>query len=341
MIILESIHLVVILFSSMTQLSHIKKDVTELSKKNILIVGDIMLDEYHWCNVERISPEAPVPVCTVTKTTLVPGGASNVANNITVLDSKAYLSGVIGTDSSGDKLLSVLNDQHISTSFIHQTKRKPTILKSRIIAHQQHIVRVDREDSKSITEEMETALLESITNKFSTFDALLLSDYLKGTLTDSLINKLIYLAKKEHKIIVVDPKGETFEKYRGATILTPNFKEFCTVIKKTPKSEEEILDEGQKIIHDLELEALLVTRSEKGMSLITKNNKTDIPTQAKEVFDITGAGDTVISVLTLALASGWSPEEAAYTANVAAGIVVAKVGTSTASLAEISAKLAL
>jgi D-glycero-beta-D-manno-heptose-7-phosphate kinase len=323
----------------MIESNKIQKNINKLSQKNILIVGDIMLDEYHWCDVTRISPEAPVPVCTVTKTTLVPGGASNVANNISTLNSTAYLSGVIGTDSSGEKLLSVLNEQNISTTLIHQTKRKPTILKSRIIAHQQHIVRVDREDSKEITQDMETTLLESIKESFSKFDALLLSDYLKGTLTDSLIKSLISLAKKENKIIVVDPKGDNFEKYKGATILTPNFKEFCTVIKKEPKSEQEIHDEGNRLIEELNLDALLVTRSEKGMSLITKNNKTDIPTQAKEVFDITGAGDTVISVLTLALASGWTPEEAAYTANVAAGVVVAKVGTSTTTLSEISNKL--
>ena len=340
MIILERLMLVVILFFIMINHTITQLKIQSLDQKQILIVGDVMLDEYHWCDVTRISPEAPVPICTVKKTTLVPGGASNVANNITALNSKAYLSGIIGTDSSGDKLLSVLHNNHIITTYLHQTRQKPTILKSRIIAQHQHIVRVDREDSKEISQDLQDELFSSIETQVHTFDALLLSDYLKGTLTPALTQRLIQWAKKNNKLIVVDPKGDDYQKYKGATILTPNFKEFCAVIKKEPKSEEDIHAEALQLINDLNLEALLVTRSEKGMSLITPTTKIDIPTQAQEVFDITGAGDTVISVLTLALSAGWSMEDAAYLANCAAGIVVGKMGTSTTTLHELSEKFA-
>lgn len=338
MIILERLMLVVILFLPMINHSITPSKIQKLSQKHILIVGDVMLDEYHWCDVTRISPEAPVPICTVKKTTLVPGGASNVANNITALNNIAYLAGIIGTDSSGDKLLSVLHNHSILTQYLHQTRQKPTILKSRIIAQHQHIVRVDREDNKEISQELQDELFTSFSTQGNTFDALLLSDYLKGTLTPELTQRLILWAKQHNKQVIVDPKGDDYSKYTGATILTPNFKEFCAVIKKEPRSENEIHTEALHLINTLQLDALLVTRSEKGMSLITKDKKLDIPTQAQEVFDITGAGDTVISVLTLALASGWPMEEAAYLANSAAGIVVGKMGTSTTTLSELSEK---
>jgi len=339
MIILESIVEVVIVFFHMSDVTFITNHLHDIAGKRILVIGDIMLDEYHWGDVNRISPEAPVPVCKVSKTTLVPGGASNVALNISKLQGTPYLSGVIGQDSSAEKLLNVLSTENISTDCIHQTPFKPTTLKSRVIAHQQHIVRVDREDSNPLSSDIEASLLETIRGQADTFHAILLSDYLKGTLTDSVISQLIQLGKELKTPVIVDPKGSDYTKYTGATLLTPNYKEFCEAIRKAPTSEEEIFSEGKSLIEQFKLDYLLVTRSEKGMSIITPTEKIDIPTKAKEVFDITGAGDTVISTLTLALSAGWDLENAAYLANIAAGIVVGKVGTSTTTLSEIKEKL--
>lgn len=313
----------------------ISKTLNQCKGKTIIVVGDVMLDEFHWCNVSRISPEAPVPVCRVESTTLVPGGAANVANNIQTLDSSTVLFGVVGKDSSGDKLLNIFKKQNINIDNVLQIEEKPTILKSRIIAHQQHVVRVDRENADPIQANRIETLSNNIKTTLHKADAILISDYLKGTLTPELIQNIIAAAKTDNKKVVIDPKGDDYSKYKGATILTPNFSEFTTIVKKQLHTEDEILTEGLRLIDELELDALLVTRSEKGMSLIQNGSKIDIPTQAKEVYDITGAGDTVISMLTIALASGLSFEDAAYLANFAAGIVVGRKGTSTTTLSEI------
>ena len=313
----------------------ISKTLSQCKSKTIIVVGDVMLDEFHWCNVSRISPEAPVPVCRVENTTLVPGGAANVANNIQTLDSTTLLFGVVGKDNSGDKLLNIFRDQNINIDNVLQVEEKPTILKSRIIAHQQHVVRVDRENADPIQQNRIDTIIKNIDSTLQNSDAILISDYLKGTLTPELIQKVISAAKSQNKKVVIDPKGDDYSKYKGATILTPNFSEFTTIVKKQMSSEEEILTEGLRLIEELELDALLVTRSEKGMSLIQNGSKIDIPTQAKEVYDITGAGDTVMSMLTIALASGLSFEDATYLANFAAGIVVGRKGTSTTTLSEI------
>jgi rfaE bifunctional protein kinase chain/domain len=312
------------------------KHIPQCRRKTILVIGDIMLDEYHWCKVGRISPEAPVPICTVEKTTLVPGGAANVANNIQALGSVPNLFGVLGNDSSGEKLLQVFKQSHIVCEHILLDDKKPTILKSRIIAHQQHVVRVDRENTSPISQKSRKILLDRAEKLLPTVDALLISDYLKGTLPVPFTQKLIQIAAKHGVKVIVDPKGNNYKKYKGATVITPNFSEFQTIINKQITTEKEILSEGLKLIKKLNLEALLITRSEKGMTVITKDkSKTDIPTMAKEVYDITGAGDTVISVVSIGLAAGLPISEAACLANYAAGIVVGKIGTSTTSFDEI------
>ena len=312
------------------------QNLTQCKDKKILVIGDIMLDEYHWCKVGRISPEAPVPVCTVERTTLVPGGAANVANNIKALGSDPKLFGVLGVDSSGDKLRAEFKKRDICDKTILKDVGKPTILKSRIVANQQHVVRVDRESSEPISIKKRRELLSLLQDHLKDTTVLLLSDYLKGTLPDPFTQKVIATAKEKQVKVVADPKGSDYRKYRGAFVLTPNFSEFQAAVKKTLNTEKEILKEGLKLIKKLDLQALLVTRSEKGMSVITKDGeKTDIPTVAKEVYDITGAGDTVIAMVSVGLASGLSIVEASYLANHAAGVVVGKVGTSTTSIAEI------
>jgi rfaE bifunctional protein kinase chain/domain len=317
-------------------MTSIDKDLFKhLDAKKILVVGDIMLDEYHWCKVSRISPEAPVPVCQVEKSTRVPGGAANVALNILTLGSTPILIGVVGKDSAADSLKKIFRKEKLSLEGLIPSPTKPTILKTRIVAHQQHIVRVDHEDASPIAGPTQKRLLEIIKAHINQTEAILLSDYQKGTLPKTLCQKIIKLAKEKNIKVIVDPKGDNYLKYKGATILTPNFKEFTTVIKKNPTTEKQIFDEGQKLIKKLQLEALLITRSEKGMSLIKDGSKIDLPTQAKEVYDITGAGDTVISMLSIGLAANIDFDKAAYLANFAAGIVVAQIGTSSTSLKEI------
>ena len=315
---------------------YLLKHIDECNQKRILVIGDVMLDEFHWCSVSRISPEAPVPICRVEKTTIVPGGAGNVARNIQSLNGRPTLSGVIGLDSSGDKFIDVLKEYNIPTSCILQNKERPTILKSRIIAHQQHVARVDREDPAPISRKIQNQLLKQFESSIGDHDLILISDYLKGTLPDNFILKIIKLAKIQGKKVVIDPKGDTYQKYVGASVLTPNFSEFKAIVKKPLETERDIHAHGLKLVRRLKLDALLVTRSEKGMTIIKQSGeKIDIPTKAKEVFDITGAGDTVIAVLSLALGAGWDIEKAAILSNYAAGIVVGKIGTSSTFLEEI------
>ena len=253
--------------------------VDKFKSKKVLVIGDIMLDEYHWCDVSRISPEAPVPVCSVNKTTLVPGGAGNVALNIETLGANVLLAGTIGNDSSGDKLITILNKHNINTEGLIRDDEKPTILKSRIIAHQQQMVRVDRENNDDITQSTRNKLFKFIESQITTLDAILISDYAKGTLPETFIQRIISLANTENKIVVIDPKGDNYTKYKGAFTLTPNFKEFTTVIKKSLTSEKDIADEAIKLVKRLNLNALLITRSEKGMSIISRDlEKIDIPT---------------------------------------------------------------
>ncbi len=312
-------------------------DLSCFSKSKIIVIGDVMLDEYHWCKVNRISPEAPVPICQVERTTLVPGGASNVANNIHCLGATAYLLGVIGKDSSGEKLVSACREFGLSTEGVILDASRPTILKSRVVAHHQHVIRLDREHTSDLSDSIVAQLKQSFDRLLPICDGVVISDYLKGTLTNDLLSYVISSAKAAGKPVVVDPKGRQYEKYLGATVLTPNFSEFETAISPKPAdTEAHILDGGLDLIGRLSLSGLVVTRSEKGMSVIgTDGVKVDIETQARQVFDITGAGDTVISLLILALSCGLPLEQSARIANAGAGIVVAKVGTSTITLAEL------
>ena len=312
------------------KVNELRKKVSNKQMGSILVLGDLMLDEYHWCKVNRISPEAPVPVCKIEKTTLTPGGAGNVANNIKGLNIKSTIFGFVGADSSGDKLVRLFEKSKIDCSGIIKSKRS-TILKSRVVAHHQQVVRLDREDNESLSSQEQEQLFSAFESQIASCSAIVISDYLKGTLTESFLEKVIELAKKNNKTVVVDPKGDSFMKYKNATIITPNFSEFETAIGKKITSEEEIFESGKKLVKKLNLKALLLTRSEKGMSIITKTEKKDIKTDAKEVFDITGAGDTVVALLTIGLACNLDLETSARMANIGAGIVVEKRGTATVS----------
>ena len=312
------------------------KALPRLLGKEILVVGDLMLDEYIWSTVSRISPEAPVPVADVTSMVYVPGGAGNVVSNIKSLGGKVHLIGVIGNDSSGEKLLSKLKQLEIGTERIIVDKSRSTTLKSRVIAHHQHVVRVDRETKTAINKDLCDKTLKLSKKVMDKVEAVLISDYGKGLMTVELMSKLIALARDYGKIVSVDPKGSDYSKYRRATVITPNRKgaELATGI--VIDNRDGLLKAGYKLLQETEADYILITRGDEGMSLFRKGHPPiHIPSVVSEVYDITGAGDTVVAALTLAFAGGVSIEKAIRIANWAAGVVVRKVGTATVTQEEL------
>lgn len=303
---------------------------TQFQQAKVLVLGDVMLDCYWFGATNRISPEAPVPVVRVQENEERAGGAANVAMNIASLNVPVQLLGLTGQDEAGAALSSMLEKQGIDCNFV-QLASHPTITKLRVLSRHQQLLRLDFEEDFHNVQSDE--LLAKLQSAVQNFGALILSDYGKGTL--NAVQSMIQIARQANVPVLIDPKGTDFERYRGATLLTPNMSEFEAVVGKC-QSEEEIVEKGLKLIREIELKALLVTRSEKGMTLLRPDQPPfHLPTEAKEVFDVTGAGDTVISVLATALADGRSFEEACYLANVAAGIVVGKLGTSTVSNVEL------
>lgn len=292
----------------------------------VLVVGDVMLDRYWHGDTSRISPEAPVPVVRVERQEDRPGGAANVALNIAALGAGALLTGVVGQDEAADTLKTTLAAADILTDF-HQCQNKPTITKLRVISRHQQLIRMDLEngyddgDSEGCYGKVEGLLKKA--------GAVILSDYNKGTLRN--IETFIALARKSGVPVLVDPKGVDFSRYRGATLLTPNLHEFEAVVGAC-RNEEELVSRGNRLMAELELQALLITRGEHGMTLLRPDHpELHLPARAREVFDVTGAGDTVIAVLAAALAAGEGYPQAVALANLAAGIVVGKLGTAVVS----------
>ena len=314
-----------------------KDIVNHLQPVTVLVIGDVMLDEFLWCHVSRISPEAPVPVCKVVRKTQVPGGAANVASNIAALSSTPLLVGLVGADKAGHQLRECLTSHSIATDFLIEDASRPTILKTRVIAHQQHVARVDTEDTGAIDEHMLNSHLDQVLAKINSCDIVVISDYQKGFLTDTVIQQVIQAANAAKKPIIVDPKGTSFEKYRHASYITPNMAEFRLMAQQPVQSEDDIRRVGQQLCQQLDLKAIILTRSEQGMSILLGSGESiDIPANAKDVFDITGAGDTVVAMLAVALGNGIHLDEAGRIANTAAGKVVAKMGTATVSVAELA-----
>lgn len=315
-----------------------KKDrLLEILKKfdniKIAVVGDMMLDDYIIGSVERISPEAPVPVVKVLEEKFVLGGAANVVNNLATLGAKTISYGVIGKDYNGERLIEDLKKKGIDTLGIIKSEERPTIVKRRIIGGHQQLLRIDWEDSSDIPKKYEDEIIESIKKNINEIDAIILSDYDKGVLTKRVAEEIIEIARKNGKIVTVDPKPKNAKNYIGATSMTPNRKEAMECMGITKVSD--IYELGNALKKELDLKNLLITRSEEGMSLFLDKEIKDIPTYAKEVYDVTGAGDTVISVFTLAAATGVEWHEAAKIANTAAGVVVGRIGTSTVTKEEI------
>jgi len=305
-------------------------------KTTLLVVGDIMLDEFIWGTVSRISPEAPVPVVAVNHETLLLGGAANVVNNVHSLGGRALLNGIIGDDRMGKTLTNLLADRGINVEGVVKEPRRPTTVKTRIIAHSQQVVRFDREIVDAIHPDNQGRLLDYVKACWSDVDGIIISDYGKGVVTPELMQFVVDRSRSNGKLIAVDPKMDNFEYYKGVTIITPNNAEAEAAAGKQIKDEDSLVEVGERLLDRFASEAVLVTRGEHGMVLFERTGKTTkIPTVAKEVYDVTGAGDTVIGVLTLALASGSDFRQAAVLANYAAGIVVAKVGTATVTPAEL------
>ena len=299
-------------------------------KARILVVGDVMLDRYWFGDVHRISPEAPVPVLKVSRVEERPGGAANVARNIACLGANCTLLSVVGADEAGDCLRRLLTDQGRVEALLHRDESISTIVKLRAIARHQQLLRIDFETPPS--HEVLNAKLADFHSKLPHCDVVILSDYGKGGLTH--IAEMIQAARAAGKPVLVDPKGDDYARYQGATLLTPNRSEFREVAGGW-KDEAELNAKAQKLRNELKLDALLVTRSEEGMTLFRDKEVLHEPTQAREVFDVSGAGDTVIATLAVMLASGADMGEAVRISNRAAGIVVGKLGTATVSRAEI------
>ncbi|MDK4684327.1 D-glycero-beta-D-manno-heptose-7-phosphate kinase [Kingella negevensis] len=295
----------------------------------VLVVGDVMLDRYWFGDVTRISPEAPVPVAKIAKTDHRAGGAANVARNIAALGGRVGLLSVVGDDEAADMLVDLLNQDGVA-SHLHRSKTAPTTLKLRVLARNQQLIRLDFE------EKPDSGSLKNVMQEFAElvgqYDVVILSDYGKGVLDDVAV--LIATARALGKPVLIDPKGSDYSRYYGATLLTPNRAELKDAAGSW-SNEAELTAKAQALREELDLVALLVTRSEEGMSLFRENDVVHQPTRAQEVFDVSGAGDTVIAAMGLCLAAGYELPEAMHTANAAAGVVVAKLGTAVCSFDEL------
>ncbi len=311
-------------------LPEVVKIVDSFKDKKICIIGDLMLDKYIYGDVERISPEAPIPVVKISSESFSPGGAGNVANNVASLGGSAFIVGVIGQDSSGENLLLAFKERNINTEGIIIDTTKKTIEKTRVIARGQHMIRIDSENDTYIDKKHEKKIFEYINTHLNKFDCIVISDYAKGTLTGALTRKIIDFSNK-HKIpVIVDPKPQHASFYKNAFILTPNQKEAEQISGVT----KDIIKMGKKIKKQLNCN-VLITQGAQGMTLFEGHKTQHFPAKAKEVFDVAGAGDTVVAGIALSLACGAPLKIAATIANHAAGIVVGKVGTATTSIEEL------
>ncbi len=298
----------------------------KIMKARVLVIGDIMLDRYIFGSVSRISPEAPVPILKTEKERETLGGAANVAHNIAMLKAHCSLIGVAGDYQNKTTLSGMLNKLKVDTTLIDSGQHTTT--KTRVIGERQQIVRIDYEDILNPSPEIYQILTKSIDKKITATDAVIISDYGKGLIFKDLCRDIIEKSNKIGKITIVDPKGADWSKYSGATIITPNVKELGEASGQSlPNTDKDITDAGKKIREKYGLKYLVVTRSEKGISIIAEKLVTHLPTQAQEVYDVSGAGDTVVATLACALGSGFSIEEAVAIANTAAGVVVSKIGT--------------
>lgn len=322
-------------------LSERKKRLAEIlrqfARARVLVIGDVMADHYVWGEVMRISPEAPVPVVRVKREEILLGGAANVANNLRALGAQAALGGVIGDDAIGNHLRNLMHDREVDTASLLADAGRPTIIKTRVIASNQQVVRVDWETVDPLVTTQRRQLLTAIAAKSPELDAIIVSDYAKGIIDKELLDGLRRLQQRRRIPVIIDPKIRNMSAYRGFTCMTPNHHELGEALgARLENTSDAIHDAGRRLRRKLKLECLVVTRGEEGMALFFGDDRVvDIPTVAREVFDVTGAGDTVIAALTCGLAVGASLHDAALIANFAAGLVIAEVGTARATAAEV------
>lgn len=306
-----------------------KADRNQFSKTRLLVVGDVMLDRYWFGDTGRISPEAPVPVVQVEKIDERLGGAANVARNASALGAQTTILGVVGEDEAGKRVEQLLLESGVQSQ-LQTDGNIPTTVKLRVIARQQQLIRLDFEEAPS--QISLDAKLKRFKSLLPNIDIVILSDYGKGALEQ--VSAMIELANASKKLVLVDPKGDAYDKYKGATVLTPNRSELRQVVGQW-SSEDDLTLRAQSLRKNLGLGALLLTRSEEGMTLFTDKGTEHVRAQAREVFDVSGAGDTVIAALAVAMGAGWSLERAMALANRAGGIVVGKLGTATVSAEEL------
>jgi D-glycero-beta-D-manno-heptose-7-phosphate kinase len=314
---------------------------TRIRGLRVAVLGDLMLDEYLFGEVSRISPEAPVPIVRVVRERAVLGGAANVAANLKAVGAEPTIIGTLQNDAAGERLLHLLAQRAIQSEGIVLDTRRPTIIKTRVIGQQQQMLRIDREEPGDLDEEAVEGLRSSLEKALEDAGALIVSDYAKGVVGPSVMDTVRDLCLVKGIPWIVDPKPSHRALYHGATLMTPNTKELTELAGLAAKSDPEVTQAGRQLAEDLGLAGLLVTRSEKGMALFAPDaihrEPWFIPTEAREVFDVSGAGDTVIAVFSAAVAAGGDWKDAAMLANAAAGVVVGKVGTATATPAEILA----
>ena len=307
----------------------------------ILVVGDLVMDEYIWGLVERISPEAPVPVVEVKEESLMLGGAGNVLNNIVALGGNVLLCGVIGNDPMGEELTRMLCELNSPIKGLVVEDRRPTTIKTRIVAHSQQVVRVDREERRPVDEKSIDRILATLKEELIESDAIVVADYAKGVVTRSLMDGIRSLSQDSQIILAVDPTVRNLAFYKDVTLITPNNYEAQQMSGIQIEDDQSLRRAGARLLEELGCGMVLITQGDKGMTLFEDNGHiAQIPTVARKVFDVSGAGDTVTATFTLALASGLSPDQAAVLANLAAGIVVGEVGTATVPAAKLKEVLA-
>jgi D-beta-D-heptose 7-phosphate kinase/D-beta-D-heptose 1-phosphate adenosyltransferase len=315
----------------------LKEILPGLKDSRVMVLGDLMLDHFIWGTVERISPEAPVPVVRVSEETQRLGGAANVAHNIQALGATPVLVGVVGDDAHGRILLQAIAAPGIATGGILVDRSRRTTVKTRVVAHGQQVVRADWEDIAEISGQIRDALLDYIESHMPDVQALVISDYGKGVITREVLTQVLARAKQQEKFVAVDPKESHFDLYRGVSLITPNQKEAGQAWGQTIRDQAALEQVGRGMMKQLALGALLITRGEKGMSLFEQDGTlTHFPTMARTVYDVTGAGDTVIASFAVAVTAGASLKEAALISNHAAGIAVGGVGTTAVSWAELA-----
>ncbi|MBP1654807.1 MAG: Bifunctional sugar kinase/adenylyltransferase [Bacteroidetes bacterium] len=305
----------------------IDRILAQFQGKRIAVLGDLMLDRYFWGSVHRISPEAPVPVVEVESESVRFGGAANVANNILALGGVPLLIGLVGNDHPGEIMAEMLTERGLDTSGLIMDADRPTTIKTRVIASDQHVVRIDNEAKTPCPEELQSRIVDGIRYHIHAIDAILIEDYNKGVITKPVIDEVLAVARKYNKIVTVDPKFDNFLEFKGVTVFKPNRRETEEVLGGRLRTDEEVEAAGRRLLELLGAENVLLTRGADGMSLFQRDGGwCHLPTAAEHVVDVSGAGDTVISTLTIALAAGAPMRDACLLANCAGGVVVGSVG---------------